>query len=452
MKLSKKTIIPHALLISLIFLVLGFYLSEPLKNYFILAFLISLCLSILIGFSVSRAITKRINEVAELSREISKGNFQKKLLITGDDEIGDLGRNLNAMAEELRVKIENLTSEKRTLEVILSSMYDGLLMIDMLGNITLSNAAVNRILNISENIVGRPFFEVIRDPAIHDLEMEVRKTGKSASREIEIFYPSNRYLYVTATPLYPGEAEAGFLLVFHDITKLKHLETVRKDFVANVSHEIKTPITAIKGFAETLLDGALEDKEHVRKHLEIIKNHSERLNNLVEDLLTLSSLDKGEVYLRTEAVDVKKLIDSIFLTLKAKASSQDIALINEIPDDFPHVRADRNRLIQIFLNLVDNAIKFTEYGTVTARGVVDDNQIKILIEDTGIGIQAKDIPRLGERFYRVDRARSRMFGGTGLGLAIVKHLVRAHNWEMKIESEVGRGTKVILFVPLLRTS
>ncbi|MBU4321049.1 MAG: PAS domain-containing sensor histidine kinase, partial [Nitrospinae bacterium] len=246
-------------------------------------------------------------------------------------------------------------------------------------------------------------------------------------------------------------------------TRLKQLEDVRKDFVANVSHEIKTPITAIKGFAETLLGGAIDDKENASRFLQAIKNHSERLNSLVEDLLTLSRIEFGDIKIEKTAVSLDDVIDTVFTTLRDKAEVKGIYLKKEIPENLGEIKTDRNRLTQILLNLVDNGIKFTETGGVTVRvrslesGVWSEkdlisglktpnsklqNFVEILVEDTGIGIPQKHLSRLGERFYRVDSSRSRELGGTGLGLAIVKHLVKAHGWEMKIESTQGKGTIV----------
>jgi len=248
---------------------------------------------------------------------------------------------------------------------------------------------------------------------------------------------------------------------------------MRRDFVANVSHEIKTPITAIKGFAETLLGGAIDDKENAPRFLQTIKNHSERLNSLVEDLLTLSRIEFGDIKMEKTAVSLDDVIDTVFTTLRNKAEINGLYLKKEMPKNLGEIKADRNRLTQILLNLVDNGIKFTETGGVTvsvqARSSVreqglgvskkepipspqpqipDFGTLEIIVEDTGIGIPQKHLSRLGERFYRVDSSRSRELGGTGLGLAIVKHLVKAQGWEMKIESAQEKGTKVRIFCPI----
>ncbi len=418
-----------------------------IREKIILASFFALTFSIIIGLYLSGSITKRIKNIAEASKDIAKGNFHRKLFMLPEDEIGELGKNLNIMAAELEIKVKNLTREKEILETVFSTMRDGILVTDEKGNVTIASPAINMMLGISEDITGRPFYEILRDPSVQDAVQEARNTARTALREVEIFYPSNRQLYITVTLLQSSVLGAGFVIIVHDITKIKHLETVRRDFVANVSHEIKTPITAIKGFAETLLDGAIDDNETAYKYLGIIKNHSERLNGLVQDLLTLANLDKGEVNLSLKEIDVRELIDLIFLTLKEKISSKDIKLLNKIPEGSCSITADRDRLTQIFLNIIDNAVKFTEFGTVTVRDEVKDNTIEISVEDTGIGIGAGDISRLGERFYRIDSARSRALGGTGLGLAIVKHFIELHGWKMRIQSEVGKGTKIILIIP-----
>lgn len=446
MKLQKKIIISHILLTLLTFIFLAFYLFIFEESKLIFALFVSIGFSLLIGIFLSITITRRIKEVTEFSREISGGNLQRKLLGLKNDEIGELSENLNVMADELKTKLEALTAEKGILEAVFNTLKDGIMLINAKGAITLASPSIVEILETSESLTGRHFFEILRVPSVQDAVEEARASGDLAVREIEVFYPANKHLYITVRPLQYKTLGHGFIIVVRDITKLKHLETVKKDFVANVSHEIKTPITAIRGFAETLLDGALDDRENVRRYLEIIKNHSERLNDLVEDILTLSSLDKGEIHLNLQDVNVRSIVDLVFLTLKDKVSSKNVRLLNNVPEGFPPIAADKNRLIQIFLNLIDNAIKFTDEGEVRVGGEVK-SEIEIFVEDTGIGISSKDITRLGERFYRVDRARSRALGGTGLGLAIVKHLVRIHNWGMKLESSHGKGTKVFLNIP-----
>jgi two-component system, OmpR family, phosphate regulon sensor histidine kinase PhoR len=221
---------------------------------------------------------------------------------------------------------------------------------------------------------------------------------------------------------------------------------VRKDFVANISHEIRTPITAIKGFSETLLEGAIDDRENALRFLEVIRQNSVRINNLVEDLLTLSGIELGVISLEKSQVELREILDQIASIFEEKAREKNIGLSALVHEDVSMVEADRDRLIQIFTNLVDNAIKFTETGTVTFGSSSENGRHFLFVEDTGIGVSARHLPRLGERFYRVDTARSRKMGGTGLGLAIVKHLVNAHGWDMKIKSDQGSGTAVRIYL------
>jgi len=449
LRLQKRIIISHLLLVTLIFMILWLYFPGVPVERFFLAFFIALCISVLFGFFAVKPLLRRIEEMMDFLGDVLREGRSKMLLTESLDEMGRLCRMLNTVIDDLKTRIDGLSAEKDILETIFNTIRDGIVVIDRNGSITLASPSVARILGIEEDIKGRSYFEVLREPAVQDAVKEANDTGRTSLREVELFHPMNKNLYVTVTPLSNPGVGAGHVIVIHDITKLRHLETVRRDFVANVSHELKTPITAIKGFSETLLDGALEERDRARHYVEIIKKHSERLNNLVEDLLTLSKLDRGEIYLDLRDVDLRETVDLVFMTLRDKAVSKGIGLKNDIPVDFPPIRSDRDRLIQILLNLVDNSIKFTERGEVRVRGQItgDPPVYEVSVEDTGIGIRARDIPRLGERFYRVDRARSRELGGTGLGLAIVKHLVRTHGWQMRIESELGRGTKVFIDIP-----
>jgi two-component system phosphate regulon sensor histidine kinase PhoR len=252
---------------------------------------------------------------------------------------------------------------------------------------------------------------------------------------------------VQVSPLFYTERQlSGFVAIFHDITQLKRLEQTRKDFVANISHEIRTPITAIQGFADTLLQGAMEDREHAGKFLATIRANSQRINNLVEDLLTISRLELGAIRVEPESVDIPEAVGQVVALFREKAAASNVTLQTRLLPEHRTVHADRDRLIQILTNLVDNALKFTDSGSVTIGSEHRDGKRCLFVEDTGIGIAQKHLPRLGERFYRVDPGRSRNMGGTGLGLAIVKHIVKAHGWHMQIVSTPNKGTKVWLLL------
>ena len=428
-------------------------------------------IAIFLGLIQARRITKSVEEITAFSKEAAAGHFKKRLFLKDKGELGELGKNISGMAHELHEKLKQSEEGKQKIEAILRNMSDGLILSDTKGTILLSNEAVSRLFNISSGVEGNTIMETLRKAELMDMIDHVATSREKISREIDITHPKDLHLMVTATPFYAHRKESeltGIVMTFHDITRLKKLEEMRKDFVANVSHEIKTPITAIKGFTETLLDGAIDDRENAYKFLETIKNNSERLNSLVTDLLTLSRIELGDIMIQQDVINPEEVIDTVFTILAEKAQSKRLYLRKDIAPEIRELRADRDRLIQILLNLVDNGIKFTEQGGITIKvtaeklavhsagegGVLSsapDLQprafVVISIEDTGIGIPKKHLQRLGERFYRVDRARSRELGGTGLGLAIVKHLIKAHGWEMEIESTEGQGTTVRILCP-----
>jgi two-component system phosphate regulon sensor histidine kinase PhoR len=440
---------------------------RKIKIQILTASFASLLIVFLIGLFQIGRIVKTIEEITAFSQAVASGNFKKRFFPKGKDELAELTRNVGNMSQELQRRLQQAEEEKSMVEAVLMNMSDGLILTDPKGIILLSNAAVKNLFGIESSIEGKTVMETLRKAELVDIIDKVVETKESISREIEVAYPKELFLIVTAAPYSVKGESAGAVLAFHDITRLRQLEDMRKDFVANVSHEIKTPITAIKGFAETLLEGALEDKENAYKFLETIKNHSERLNSLVSDLLTLSRIELGDIKIEKETVDLHDVIDTVFETLKEKAQGKGLYLKKEVFPGYQEVKADRNRLIQILLNLVDNAIKFTEKGGVTIKVKSEKLEVKsekentelltlnsqlrnfveISVEDTGIGIPKKHLSRLGERFYRVDKARSRELGGTGLGLAIVKHLVKAHGWEMEIESIPNKGTTAKIIIP-----
>ncbi|MFA6055093.1 MAG: ATP-binding protein [Thermodesulfovibrionales bacterium] len=429
----------------------------------IIASLSILFIALLTGLFQTRKVTKSIEEIAEFSKEVAEGNLKKRLFLKNNDELGQLGKNIIDMADELNAKLIQSEEEKWKIAAIIQNMSDGLILTDTKGRIILSNDAVSKLFGISSGIDGKTLMEAFRKAELMELIDMVVEGGHKISREIEIAHPRELHLMVTASPFSSPktiEELSGVVLTFHDITRLKKLEEVRKDFVANVSHEIKTPITAIKGFAETLLEGALDDRESAFKFLETIKSNSERLNSLVNDLLTLSRIELGDITIEKTDVNPDEVTETVFATLKDKGDAKGLYLKKEISPEVIRINADRGRLIQILINLVDNGIKYTDKGGVTIRmqnskfkiqnekETSDSSLVEIIVEDTGIGIPKKHLSRLGERFYRVDRARSRDLGGTGLGLAIVKHLVKAHGWDMEIQSSEGTGTKIRLILPV----
>ncbi len=410
-----------------------------------IASLTALLIAILMGIFQTRKVTKSIEEITNFSRDVRSGNFRARLFLKEKGEMGELAHNISGMADELRLRLEQSQADKQKTEEILKNMSDGLMLIDAEGKVIICNPAARKFFNLKNSIEGSHITDNIRKAELIDIINKAVKDESPVSGEIEIQHPGELHLMATAVPFQyapEGRRISGIVISLHDITRLKKLEEIRKDFVANVSHEIKTPITAIKGFAETLIDGAIDDRENALRFLQTIKNHSERLNSLVSDLLTLSGIELGEITIEKRDSDLDSISDMVFTTLKGKAHAKGLYLRKSFPEGITMISADKDRLMQILLNLVDNGIKFAEQGGITVGLEKEGNNVVLFVEDTGIGIAKHHLSRLGERFYRVDRSRSRELGGTGLGLAIVKHLVKAHGWDMQIESAPGKGTKV----------
>ncbi len=391
-----------------------------------------------------RRLTGRIRDFAA---SLARGEVGRKLFLEQAGEFDEIAGSLNAMSEALKNSIAAHEEEQRRLNVVLRSIPDALFIIDTGNTIRLSSLAARTLFGETA-LQGRSFIEVVRNTEFLNLMENVRNRRKAGVAEIKIESPLEQYCVVQVSPLsYDGAELSGFVAIFHDITQLKRLEQTRKDFVANISHELKTPIAAITGFAETLLDGALDDREHAVGFVQTIKSNSERINSLIDDLMTISKLELGIITVEKTAVDVREVAEQVVALLSDKAARKGLVLMVSLPQDAGAISADRDRLVQILTNLVDNAIKFTEKGGVTFGMVREENGRRhLIVEDTGIGIPQKHLPRLGERFYRVDSGRSRSMGGTGLGLSIVKHLVKAHGWDIRMESTPGKGTRVRIFV------
>ncbi len=386
-------------------------------------------------------------EIKRFIQGLSTGNFNARLFMKTKTPLDEIIRGINSFLEVVKLKLDSADEETRRMEAILRGMTDSVLIVDTSGKILLANRAFRKIFHVDKSIEKKQFIEVIRNSQLIDIFRKAMDTWEIISDEIIVSRANTDiYLVATAVPIYSEDSVSGIVLTLHNITRLKQLEQIRTDFIANVSHEIKTPITAIAGFSETLLEGAINDKENAIKFLQMIKNHSIRLNSLVDDLLTLSRIELGDIKVEKVLIDPRDVINTVISTFKETAEKKGLYLRKNIPDENISIFADKNRFIQILLNLVDNAIKFTEHGGVTIGIKKIHNNNVIFVEDTGIGIPATHLTRLGERFYRVDRARSRELGGTGLGLAIVKHLVKAHGWDIKIESIQEKGTEFNIII------
>jgi two-component system phosphate regulon sensor histidine kinase PhoR len=329
-------------------------------------------------------------------------------------------------------------------------MVSGVVVFELSGRINLVNPSAERILGISKNeAAGRKYVEALKNYPLIQIIDRVLKSGQPQSGEITLIFPAERILEAHAAPVLGERLEPqGVVLVLHDISEIRHLEMVRAEFVANVSHELKTPVTAVKGFAETLLEGALYDPRACEEFVSIIAEEAERLNRLINDLLSLSRIESREIRLQLEPLELGHEIRQIADTIMPRFQKKELALNVLAPGKPVVAQADRDRLEQVLLNLLENSLMYTPSGGRVDVAVWEEvGMVVVSVSDTGIGIPPDDLPRIFERFYRVDRARSRKLGGTGLGLAIVKHIVDAHGGRVWVESELGQGSTFYFTLP-----
>lgn len=432
-------------------------LSVPLTNtqkilpryfsYIIMSTLLGILCSLAIAYALVRNITKPINEITRISSQIAKGSYDKRINLDIKDEVGQLAQTFNYMAEKLEITIHDLSDKKNKLEAILKSMQSGVIAVDRIGKVILVNPSALSIFGIEENIIGKHILEVFRNVELENIIYE----HKEENQEIRINHPEKRILRVRAALIKEIEdthTDIGVVVVMQDITEIKRLEQMRSDFVANVSHELKTPLTSIKGFAETLKSGAINDNDLREKFLEIIDVEADRLTRLINDILSLSELENKKPNLLFERIDLNKEIDVIREMMLSLSRLKGITLIFSKDERIPYVIGNHDKVKQLLINLIDNAIKYTpKGGSVSVKTYFEDGNVYIEVADTGIGISKEHLPRLFERFYRVDKGRSRALGGTGLGLAIVKHIIAAMEGSITVKSELGRGTVFTIKFP-----
>jgi two-component system phosphate regulon sensor histidine kinase PhoR len=403
-------------------------------------------LALILAYIFSISFTQRIARLRVYAEELVGAHFSQSAPVDSDDELGALGRSLSVTATQLRNLVDRLSIESAQREAILSSMVEGVLAVDGNLRITFANASFARVVGAPQPVpAGKPLVEVVRAPELREVLTRVLNSGESVRQRMQL-HAAERVFEIQAAPMTSGTAR-GAIAILHDITELERLERIRRDFVANVSHELRTPLTAIRGYAETLLEGALEDQENNRRFLEIIKAHAIRLNNISSDLLTLSELEAGKARPEPEVVGIRGAVESALRTLESEAQLRGVTLVCGKIEDVK-VLGDRLQIEQALVNLVNNAIKFNRpAGEVSLDVARADGRVRISIADTGIGIPHEDLPRIFERFYRVDKARSREVGGTGLGLSIVKHIIERMNGSVSVESQLGKGSTFTLLLP-----
>jgi two-component system phosphate regulon sensor histidine kinase PhoR len=335
-------------------------------------------------------------------------------------------------------------------QVLFNSMLEGLLLLDRNRKIYLVNRAFKNLFGLKTELRGKTIVEALRLHELDELILRVEAEQQVLDYEIKLPDLNERWLQVNAAVITNAAGERdGTILVFRDLTRLKQLERTREEFVANVSHELRTPLSLIKGYVETLLDGARDNPEVAERFLKIIDRNAQRLDLLIQDLLTISALESGRIQLNVQPVNLGALVGKVFTDLHSKADNKNVELVNELPE--LTVNADANRLDQVFANLVDNAIKYGRANGSVRVGskMLDDGTLEVFVRDDGPGIPAESLDRVFERFYRVDKARSRDQGGTGLGLSIVKHIVQAHRGEVRVESGPGKGATFFFTLPAM---
>jgi two-component system phosphate regulon sensor histidine kinase PhoR len=403
-----------------------------------------------IGYFLSRSFTRRISQLSAFSKSIATGNFKERSKLKGNDELSDLSHSLNSTAAELSQLFYSLDAERIKLQTVLENMSEGILVLDRDRKAVLTNRAFDEIFNRPQPAApGLLWYEAIRHTEVKDFFEEVFASGTVASRNFELATTPERFVQATLVPVRNQRQEIEMMIaVFYDTTAIERVERVRKDFVANVSHELRTPLTSIQGYAETLLEGAIDDVERRRGFIEKIRQQAIRLAALTNDLLMLSAIETGRHRFKPTRVELNQLVREVLDDLRPLAGQKQIAFEFNPTNAQEFVDCDADAIHRTLLNLLDNAVKFSHAGgKVRVEIQSQTGELIVSVIDHGVGIPSTDQPRLFERFYRVDKARSRDMGSTGLGLAIVKHIVESHGGTVSVESELGKGSRFSFTLP-----
>jgi two-component system phosphate regulon sensor histidine kinase PhoR len=400
---------------------------------------------------LGRILSRPLHEITDVVGRYAEGLFNWRVRLEGrKDDLAALGNQLNRMAEVTGEKIEALSKALSETQALLAGMEEGVLIVDLHGRVQKVNRTMEAILSHDYPLdIGKHYLEVFRDPELNDLIQETLASKQGQRRTLSPLSQPGRSFHVQSSLIQdPGSGVGGVIVVFHDVTDLKRLERVRQDFVANVSHELRTPLTAIRGYVEALLDEDLGNTSQAKDFLRIIERHTQRMEKIVSDLLLLSEMESPDRMLNRTPLHLQALISSAVETLRPQAQSKHLTLQMEIPATIPPISGDGQKVHQVLVNLLSNAISYTQEGGHIAVEVKPANGgVEVSVADNGIGIPPEHLSRIFERFYRVDKSRSREEGGTGLGLSIVKHIVEAHGGWVNVESKPGQGSRFNFFLP-----
>jgi two-component system phosphate regulon sensor histidine kinase PhoR len=409
----------------------------------VVAMVVAALLVILAAWFIARLTTRPIRELTIASEKIASGELKQKITIGTSDEVGELANAFNEMSSKLKELVETISGDRARLTTILDNMTDGVIMTDTEGNISLANNAARKLFNI-KNETEKPLIEAVRDYEMDEVLKLCLGTALTQAVQYESG-ESKKYIRAIAIPI-SADKLSGVLLLLQDLTELRNLQTTRRELIGNISHEFRTPLAGIKAMAETLRNGAIDDKEAARDFLSRIDDEIERLTQIVAELTELSRIETGQAELKLEPVNLNLLVDEVITQLSPQVERQQLTVDRKLAADMPSVQADKERIRQTIVNLVHNAIKFTEAGgKIIVTTQVLGGSVAVAISDTGIGISKSDLPHIFERFYKGDRARSGE--GTGMGLAIAKHVVEAHGGSIWVQSEEGRGSTFSFSLP-----
>ena len=419
-----------------------------LRKVLAAALALALLLSFFLSLAVSAGFSRPFDKIVYASKKFAAGDFSYRIQKDFHGEMGKLAETLNSMAASAEENLRRVELQAQQLSAAFANMAEGVLVTGPDAKITALNPAMERLFSVkAAGALSKPLLEVIPNAGLSEIFSRALSGGKPVTEEMELSVPVRGIFGVNASPIFTAGEVSGCLMVVHDITEIRRLEGKRRDFVANVSHELKTPLTAIRGYVETLMEGALDDKKHALEFLGVIHAQSKRLDNIVSDLLKLSSLESYAVEVNKSEVRLKDLGDSLIAGLDSVFRAKKASVSNTIPAGLA-VKADPEKLGQVFVNLLDNAVKFsTENAKVEISAVELPERVKVTVKDSGIGIPQEHLPRVFERFYRADKARSREMGGTGLGLSIVKHVIDLHGGSVGVESAEGRGSEFWFTLP-----